>query len=646
MLPLKQVQVQLWTVSVSVLAKYRYRYRPIPKTDTNRYRPGFYPIPPIPKKRVPIPGIGKPIPGIGRSLTFTVPKIMTSLNKTLTKERWRLNNLKNIKSITGEQEKVWNPGYKHINMGLLKSTDLKCNSNVIMPQPTNPLIEAYMAKITAVTKTTTEQYLEKIKKKGINLENANFNSQQAKGKDEICGRKDIRILQSDKSNQLAAMKLELYNKAVSKWVKPGDEEISQKQLRIIERENNALIRSLMRMLCMGQDHPNTREIDRLTTSLTSSFNSAAKLDITLKDHKARDAEGNYRTRPLSNCKGSTSEKPSEILVKSLKHLCPDTENVLIRSTEEFQARVEKFNLEIAHVSKCNLNNIPPETKFVLGTMDVDGLYTAVQPIRAGEEIRNAVVKSEVHIKVDYDEMAKYIAVNQTRAQVVNMGLQNVIPDRKYKKGQRPSMLGEEMNRINKQTKSNLEIIEPNITNQEALDIIKTISNRNFKRKRITCYDEPPAKKAKTLDILPDVLDILPDALDILPDVLDILPVPTTTDNTTPYNITISLTQQPTHDHLIIEINEGEKETGNGQPANKQPNKNKRKRAYEINPEEDSSWQTIRKQPNEKEKAALRGVAFGLLVQHSLQNHCYQRGEKIYHQKSGGIIGLDLMRAVS
>ena len=43
---------------------------------------------------------------------------------------------------------------------------------------------------------------------------------------------------------------------------------------------------------------------------------------------------------------------------------------------------------------------------------------------------------------------------------------------------------------------------------------------------------------------------------------------------------------------------------------------------------------------------MRAIEMGMLVQFSLENHCYQIGDKIYHQTSGGIIGLDLMRATA
>lgn len=145
---------------------------------------------------------------------------------------------------------------------------------------------------------------------------------------------------------------------------------------------------------------------------------------------------------MSNCIGSLSEKPSEILVKIIDTICEDRTRRMIKSTEEALVEITKFNQ-----AQLNGENDPEDTaKGVIGTSDVSGLFVEVDPEEAGKQIRDAVMESEWVMNVNASEMVKFVALNLPRREVAKHGLLDCIPERKSFKRQGPTMKGQEMNR--------------------------------------------------------------------------------------------------------------------------------------------------------------------------------------------------------
>ena len=187
--------------------------------------------------------------------------------------------------------------------------------------------------------------------------------------------------------------------------------------------------------------PNGAHIERIATSLHSSNKNGAKIDITIKDHKNKDENDDYKTRPLSNCKGSISECISLFLTKIIDNICEDADESMIKSTEEMMAIMTDFNEK-----QRNENETTNNEKIVFLSMDVTGLYIEVKPEKVGEEVREAVVNSDWNIEVDIEEATKYIAVNLTRSSISKFNLLDVIPARKYMRGKHPTVTGQEMKR--------------------------------------------------------------------------------------------------------------------------------------------------------------------------------------------------------
>ena len=68
-------------------------------------------------------------------------------------------------------------------------------------------------------------------------------------------------------------------------------------------------------------------------------------------------------------------------------------------------------------------------------------------------------------------------------------------------------------------------------------------------------------------------------------------------------------------------------------------------AYLCNKQNDSKWQPT-KPPSETQKKRMLAIAVAIGVRTCIENHTYKVGDRIFHQKAGGPIGLELTGAVS
>ncbi len=228
--------------------------------------------------------------------------MQVAIEKDKTKTRWGNNN-----KDSAAPTPIYNNITKYLDLGLLKSTDLNCNSDVIMPDPTSNKLEKDMDNVTTVFNEETKIFMNELKKRGTNPELANLTAQQIRGIEELCAMEDVVLGQSDKSKKMVVMSKEMYERLMDQHIKP-EEEISETQLRELENKNNGVCKGNMKVFGVGQNSYKGKQIKRIGESLNSTHRTGARMGITVKDHKAREENGDPKTRPLSNCIGSMSEK--------------------------------------------------------------------------------------------------------------------------------------------------------------------------------------------------------------------------------------------------------------------------------------------------------------------------------------------------
>ena len=260
---------------------------------------------------------------------------------------------------------------KHMDLSNLKSTDLKINGSVIIPDPVSENKEMILSDF----KQKFMEGVDKYKKNNQGEKEpklSNLTKQQISGIKSIKTLGEVRVLETDKSKKIVIMSEDRFIEDLDKHIKEGgDKEITEKERKRLAKINNGVIKSAQRFLFAGANSHNMNQTTRIATSLTSTNQEGAKISLTIKDHKPRDAQGHMKTRPIFNCRDSISEKGSEFLSDILDMLHEDPDNINVKSTEEVQAKIIGLN------KKLEENGNSLNEKVVIGSQDAKALYLSL-----------------------------------------------------------------------------------------------------------------------------------------------------------------------------------------------------------------------------------------------------------------------------
>ena len=113
------------------------------------------------------------------------------------------------------------------------------------------------------------------------------------------------------------------------------------------------------------------------------------------------------------------------------------------STKDLQAKIQQFD------------DLPSsERQDIVVSSDVKALYPSLDMRRTLEAVMTVLEKSSVVFKeIDYTEFSRYLAVTVEEKVIEDLGLREVTMSRRYKKGARPSVIGEEMKKHWEEDKS-------------------------------------------------------------------------------------------------------------------------------------------------------------------------------------------------
>ena len=108
----------------------------------------------------------------------------------------------------------------------------------------------------------------------------------------------------------------------------------------------------------------------------------------------------------------------------------------------------KSNLETKSNDNPNLNLNKTKPKplqggdHVIVGADVIGLYPSLDAEQTAEAVRKETINSEVSFEgVNHKEALRYIAVNCDKFEIRKMGLEHLVPSRRFTKGQKPTIRG-------------------------------------------------------------------------------------------------------------------------------------------------------------------------------------------------------------
>ena len=162
------------------------------------------------------------------------------------------------------------------------------------------------------------------------------------------------------------------------------------------------------MVNLGEAHPvNDALGDRMTSAITQDQNMLPPPMVgNPKDHK-EGAEPPLR--PICQAKSAPNNVLSWILAKLVGKVGEEApESKAVSSTEEMQAKMMHLNTHL----------IGERRKVGVGSMDVVGLYPALEKAKVKEILRTMLMKTEVKVaEVNWKEVAVYLACAHSQEEI-------------------------------------------------------------------------------------------------------------------------------------------------------------------------------------------------------------------------------------
>jgi hypothetical protein len=241
--------------------------------------------------------------------------------------------------------------------------------------------------------------------------------EEEKDLDKLRKRRDIVMMESDKSGKVTIETPDSYIKAANKHIE-NDAEITEKEEKKIEESFNAHGRVLSRVFRLGEAHNHeARVIEAMTTERVE----APVLHLLGKDHKkGYDQKEGPPRRPVVGASEGPSYRVSNLISR-----------ILYEVADKMEGSAESNSTEDMLGSMVDTNEILKEkdikvTEVTIGSLDVKALYPSLKAKEsaqiAKEEIENSIVK----IEVNETELTKYLPICMTRADIVKEGLEDVV----------------------------------------------------------------------------------------------------------------------------------------------------------------------------------------------------------------------------
>ena len=551
----------------------------------------------------------------------------------------------------GDMAKPFDRDHSIMNLANLKAHHFDINSRTIAPPPMSNQKERDAATLIDTVIKTTKDFIKEKEDKKVPLEFNNLNSEKRQGiKDSKALKGLVHFTQTDKTKKLAIMSNEMYDKAMEKNKDDTDKQIDEKELRKLERENNGIARSVLRIFEAGLNSYDETQVGRLIETLESTNKSASSLSLLPKDHQAPDNEGNYKTRTVWNVQDTPGENAGKLLSKILDSVC-DTSKIMIKSGEEAMAFFKEYNLE---QKRGNTEDDKLGQRWI-GSLDANKLYNMISPKTAEVNVRQSVIESLWEMEVNVKELKVFLATNMDNEDTKNENFEEIIPRRRSNKGISPTLLGKEMNARPKTQGSEAFVLNPKGTKKPKLNstikddqAINTVDQElmielDNKKMELNKLAIQSSNKLRHLAIgeLKKNRDL--DGLKSFAGSSDL-------------NLRRKTLIKETHKDLekrnsavdMIKDNLNNFGANQADTAVDATTKNKKEDIIDETRKKVkiSSWAKAEREPTALEIKRMVGWMMGIAVRKILENHCYEVNGEIFQIMDKGSIGFDLQRCIS
>ena len=380
-----------------------------------------------------------------------------------TKTRWEINKIDGEKldeddteEVTEKEKEVheieeaktrlpYDPIRLELDLKKRKVTDLKDNSRIILPKPLRVTEEAKISiRGEAFEKVFKEYVNENCDKKG--KQEPNLSKSQMRGISKLKKRVkegEIVIMESDKSGKLSVATTEKYLEMGEVHV-GKDIEIDEEDLKEREKFLNGHVSMFLKISNMGEDWGHQQR-HREAGIKHSAY--ASPMSLLLKDHK-KWAEGDLpQTRPVVSGNEGLGTSMSNIVSEFLEPLADsEEENFEIISSEDLLYRVRICNEIIKKEwdEKTKTGELEDMPELVMIGADVKALFPSIKSRRTGRIVREAALRSRLKFKgINYRTAALYVRLGMDHFEIRALGLEKIVPKRKYHTGTEPGITGRE-----------------------------------------------------------------------------------------------------------------------------------------------------------------------------------------------------------
>ena len=367
----------------------------------------------------------------------------TEIEKMLVKLKWEKRNEKERKEVGMNKDEwedlkrkgkeVHNIEKATLNFNGMRVTQLPTNPEIKMPTELPPSEELKCQRLKEEMLATVRKYQRDHCDINGNMKAKNLSKACQSGLKEIkemCKGGQVVCFPTDKSDRMSILSMESYVQSAQPHI-TSDKAISASDIRKIERTLEGHTFQMAKLLGLCKDQKDTR---RLTGALLNTDANPPSLYLVMKDHKPIRGDESIPARPICGAVTSHNGQLSHILsiiVNAMAdHYGTDTEST---STEDMIASINVFN---NHNTKKNMNII---------SMDVKALYPSLDIKIVAATVGQMYQTSELEVKgVVWKEACKYLALVLRPEEIEEIGLQDVVPQRKHNRGRPPGITTSEV----------------------------------------------------------------------------------------------------------------------------------------------------------------------------------------------------------
>ena len=206
-----------------------------------------------------------------------------------------------------------------------------------------------------------------------------------------------------------------------------DKVITQDKVVATERLMNGHSYQFCRIfgVCTGWD-----DGKRVKGAMTNKNLPPPCLKICPKDHKTPVPGQPMASRPICGANNSHNGQLSHLLSLMLNELADQSDDgTECRSTEEMIAEMEE-----------KVNNRNDITDLFVGSTDVKALYPSLLAKGTTDIIQEVFMEAEMKIDgINWSEAGKYLAINLSSNEILELGLEEVVSKRKRRGGRNPGI---------------------------------------------------------------------------------------------------------------------------------------------------------------------------------------------------------------